>query len=324
MSTPPAALDDEDLHEISRLLNDRIPMEEETIATRKNELQSVVEEEQNASEKFSEGLTELDERLESLQAREQQLKLELEEVQRQVAEAQAGRKELSKEGEHEMSSISLRKRIVDTEVSDRTKLVQALGTAAAAWDKFASALHVDYIRKTQASHEGAHEWLKTRLERIYAFLQMYRDNLDKSAGELASRGGQSLLAAEAWKVSQQEAQAFLQEASQFLASLPAALHELHAQVLDQIVMLRAEVQEICGQDKEAAAALSAERTSRVGSGEKSDVATAPPPAVAVVATEEKFVLPSQRLVLGPAQPPPSRNSGGFVLPSDRLSQGGKK
>ncbi len=47
----------------------------------------------------------------------------------------------------------------------------------------------------------------------------------------------------------------------------------------------------------------------------------PPPAsgAAPAPAEEKFVLPSQRLVLGPAQPPQPRAPGAFVLPSDRFT-----
>ncbi len=328
MSAPPTVPPPMD-ESMSHMFVQRIPTVEEAIKARLESQQRILVEEQEAGVRLSTDLTAQDEHLGALQAREQQLRQQLEEVQKQISDAQASRKELAKEADHQLSSISLRKRIVDSELAERQRLVELLRVAAASWDKFMSSSHVDFIRGTDEAHQAAHEWLQTRLDRMYALLEMHRDHLERAGSELAARGAKSMLASEAWKVAHEEASQFLQEASQFLAAFPTALHELHAKTLDDIVMLRDEVQLACDRftvSARSSMTLDGQQLQLPPTGGHAAAATVPAPSGAssgAPPAEEKFVLPSQRLVLGPAQPPQPRAAGTFVLPSDRFTSSNK-
>ena len=324
--SPPPVLVLPEACSLASLFEQRIPAMQEAAQNRAAELQRIQSEEQQASTRLMSELTTLDEKLTSLQARERQLRQELEEVQKQIAESISSRRDLAKEADHELSGISMRKRIADTEISERSKLVELLRVATNSWDKFMQNGHAEFVRNSEETFEEVQNWLRTRLDRILACLHMHRDRLERAAAELATRG-KSLLASEAWKVAQEEATQFLSEASQFLAAFPATLHEMHASILDEIVMLREEVQRICdggagggvGGSGGVSAAAAQGLLPSVGS--RSSIALPQPQQLQQQQQEEeKFVLPSQRLLTSPPVTPSMQraNTGAFVLPSDRL------
>lgn len=294
---------------IELALLQRIPETEEVIRNRVEEQSTLVLEEQEAGIRIATELTAVDESMKELQERERRLKQELEEVQRQIGEKQARRKELAKEADHDLSSISLRRRIIDTEIAERTRHIELLKTAAVSWEKYL-AVHSEYVQSSEETFEGTREWMESRLDRMIALLEMYRDHLERAGSELVARN-KSLLATEAWRVALEEATQYLAEANQFLAAFPTAMHEFYAAHLDMIIRLREEVQgmseRFLGSTGNPSSASNSSRNSAVHEG---------PPA-----PEEKFVLPSQRLVLGPAPPATAAAASRqpFVLPSDRFT-----
>jgi hypothetical protein len=320
MSTLPSG----EVDQIAELLMQRIPVTEQLIKQRAAEQTAVISEEHDAGTRISNHLTTVDESLKDLQERERKLKAELEEVQRQMGEHHARRKELAKEADRDLSSISLRKRIIDTEISEQTRQVELLRMAATSWERYL-AMHSEYVYSAEEAFQGSHEWLESRLDRIIALLEMHRDHLERAGSELVARN-KSVLAVEAWRVALEEATQFTQEANQFLAAFPTALHELHANKLDEIVLLREEVQSMMerasGTNNATVPTTLAQPAPRLSGVMDQGTSTGSGSgAAAASSSEEKFVLPSQRLVLGPAQPPQPRGAGppAFVLPSDRFT-----
>ena len=341
----------EDCRVVSGQLEAQIPVVEGIIAARQDEFARVQVEEKTASGRFTEELTALDEQLESLLKREAELRAELEDVQKQVADTETVRRDLSKQGEQEMKSISLRKRIADTEMQERSKLADSLRRAADTWARFMENMHLDYIEATHLAHDSAHAWLEKRLEEMCAHLTAHCENVKRASAELVSRGASSLLASEAWKVARGDATHFLQEAAQFLAAFPAALHQVHAKKLDEIVQLREEVQRICDEHSKETADTTLTSTTMVapGSGSlgRSTAQKRQSMRESQRSTEDlltqsvdsggRLALPSQRGSVGPplsrsdspitpvpapAAAPPSTNASGvakFSLPSERFT-----
>lgn len=321
---------------IDQLLLERIPPTEESVRNRMQEQVGLIAEEQELGVRIAAELTAVDQAIDELAERERKLKLELEEVQRQIGEKHGRRKELAKEVDHDLSSISLRKRIIDTEIAERSRHIELLKMAAASWEKYL-AMHSEYVESAIDALEGSREWIESRLDRMIALLEMHRDQLERAGSELVARN-KSLLATEAWKVAMEESSQFLSEANQFLAAFPTAMHELYAERLDIIILLREEVTGMSerfsggsggpappsSQPANPAAGVASapgafSEEKFVLPSQRLASAAALPAAPAAAGSEEKFVLPSQRLVLGPAPPAANARQGGFVLPSDRFT-----
>lgn len=227
---------------VSRILQDRIPVLEEESSQLKEERKQLAKKEVEVSSKLMEELKVMDGSLETLEEKQRLLKQQLEEVEKQIAETEANRKDVVKSGENDLNSIALRKRITDNEANERDKTVQLVDVAMKAWSSFCENKLIEYVNQMEQTHQNARTWLEERLERMYECLEMYYTDLEKATSDCAASGGKGLLAIEALKVAKQDANAYVNEANQFLASFPPALHEQNASSLNDIIGLRDKIQ----------------------------------------------------------------------------------
>lgn len=295
----------EGVTQVSQLLIQRVPVIQKNIARSKAELQQLVQEEAVSSTKVIDSLTGLDQHILALRAKEEELKRALEEIQKQIADAEGTRKDQSKAAEHDINALAMRKRIADSEINEMGKIVECVKVASASWEKFCTSLHADFCRNAEEAVSFNQHWLENKIEQMHMFLEMHHENLTKCRDDVAMSGGRGILSLEAFKSAKQEAEEYVQEATQFLAAVPTAMLEVHADALDKIVVLRENVQKLCS---ESQSTTTTPATIRLAPDH-------PPTRLSSAHSDNVFILPSQRLSESSVA---SQSTSSFMLPSERL------
>lgn len=183
---------------------------------------------------------ELDQKLEVMTKREAELRRELEDLVKVIAETERSYREAAKTLQGEQSALGQRQRVAETGVADSRKAIEAWSAASVSWNAYLSGPHQSLVAAGEQSRVNARAWFPARFEEVLKVFTSLEGELRARMDAIQQSESKDAQAAAKNSLQQLKVEivAFDQATRVFLNSVPGPILGSLVSLVDELTLQR--------------------------------------------------------------------------------------